>query len=132
MFMCVNFRSDANDSEFEVLESMVGVGEMPQQQQAQQNKGNNGGFLSSSHASLARMLQKPQQRRPSYSSENRESPMQVSPTPITPSDDGGGDPWKKPASGPAAGAKFCHQCGSPYPTGIAKFCSECGEKRVFK
>jgi hypothetical protein len=27
-------------------------------------------------------------------------------------------------------AKFCHECGTSYPTSAAKFCPECGERRV--
>ena len=27
-------------------------------------------------------------------------------------------------------AKFCHECGTSYPTSDAKFCPECGERRV--
>ncbi|CAG7734565.1 unnamed protein product [Allacma fusca] len=29
-------------------------------------------------------------------------------------------------------AKFCHECGTQYPTSTAKFCPECGERRVMK
>lgn len=35
-------------------------------------------------------------------------------------------------SGGGAWAKFCHECGTSYPTVLAKFCPECGEKRVYK
>ena len=27
-------------------------------------------------------------------------------------------------------ARFCHECGTSYPTPAAKFCPECGERRV--
>jgi len=58
-----------------------------------------------------------------------ESPMQISPSPLTPlsrKDSG------ESAGGGIVGARFCHQCGNAYQTSISRFCSECGERRIFK
>lgn len=34
------------------------------------------------------------------------------------------------ADGSAGLPKFCHQCGTKYPTTIAKYCYECGSRRL--
>ncbi|XP_021948990.1 uncharacterized protein LOC110846518 [Folsomia candida] len=122
------------DPEFEALESMVGEESAMRRGGHSHESGRNP--LSSTH-SLLLSNRTPFVRRTTFTQnqgKEPESPMQISPAPLTPS-----VPTRNESSssdvfspGPGSGARFCHECGNSYPSSIAKFCPECGERRVFK
>ncbi len=44
--------------------------------------------------------------------------------------DGSSDGTRSQGSNTNGLPKFCHQCGTKYPTTIAKYCYECGSRRL--
>lgn len=133
-FACTYRSGGVTDPEFEALESMVGEESAMRRGGHSHESGRNP--LSSTH-SLLLSNRTPFVRRTTFTQnqgKEPESPMQISPAPLTPS-----VPTRNESSssdvfspGPGSGARFCHECGNSYPSSIAKFCPECGERRVFK
>jgi hypothetical protein len=107
-------RSDGTDLEFEAMESLVtkSLGNVPPK---------------SSHSSSGPGLPESTTSKSSDLISSRHPPMMMTsfvskaPSPSTGTGTGGLTPTM---------AKFCHECGTCYPTSAAKFCPECGERRV--
>ncbi|ODM93361.1 Zinc finger C2HC domain-containing protein 1A [Orchesella cincta] len=122
-------RSEVNDPEFEALESIVSVGDTTtstnryKKTHEDRNKVDlfsTNKLLESHHRTVP--------RSPSASIDQGRTPMDTTPV----SDSRQKSSENSSGSGGAVLAKFCHECGTPYPTSVAKFCPECGEKRVSK
>jgi hypothetical protein len=132
-------RSDGTDLEFEALETLMSLGGVPSSKaQLPSSTTPTRNSSSPTHTSLSRILS-PTRELPSQSkkhsissaSENEpDAPMRLSPSPSNQSGISSSPSLKSTNHSSAAVAKFCYECGTPYPTAMAKFCSECGQKRV--
>jgi len=130
-------RTHASDGDFEALEMMTRVDENNgvsnlRGPSVSYTSRLNANPLASMHPSISNKSSFARKTF-SFGNENNtikepESPMQISPSPLTPlSRKDSGE-----SAGGIVGARFCHQCGNSYQSSISRFCSECGEKRIFK
>jgi len=137
-FFVANSRSDGGtDLEFEALESLMSVGSVPIGRSGREP----GNKTSPPSASLTSQTQPlPSIRRTSSqdqdsfknSSRNEKSASEGLFGRASKVPDSSSDETKEAAGGSFTPgyAKFCHECGTLYPTAAAKFCPECGERRV--
>ncbi|CAL8144151.1 unnamed protein product [Orchesella dallaii] len=121
-------RSEVNDPEFEALESIVNVGDTTtstnRYKKAHEDRNKVDLFSTNK---LLQSQHRTAPRSPSTSIDHGRVPMDTSPVP-----DSRPKPSENSSEGGGVLAKFCHECGTSYPTSVAKFCPECGEKRVSK